>query len=78
MPSYSELTTVVGFRSKNAAYKLVKRLIDQGWLEKDASRQTPAGTALLLGLPGARHGDSRISPRLPRKSWLTPCPSMSS
>ena len=37
MPSYSELTEVVGFRSKNAAYKLVTRLIDQGWLEKDAA-----------------------------------------
>src|SRR5689334_7065477 len=37
MPSYSELTAVVGFRSKNAAYKLVRRLIDQGWLEKDTA-----------------------------------------
>jgi SOS regulatory protein LexA len=37
MPSYSELTTVAGFRSKNAAYKLVTRLIDQGWVEKDAA-----------------------------------------
>src|SRR5207237_8521018 len=37
MPSYSELTAVVGFRSKNAAYKLVTRLIEQGWLEKDAA-----------------------------------------
>jgi SOS-response transcriptional repressor LexA len=41
MPSYSELTTVIGFRSKHAAYHLVTRLIDQGWLEKDA-----AGTLL--------------------------------
>ena len=37
MPSYSELTAVVGFRSTNAAYKLATRLIDQGWLEKDAA-----------------------------------------
>src|SRR2546423_11533389 len=37
MPSYSELTAVVGFRSKNATYKLVTRLIDQRWLEKDAA-----------------------------------------
>ena len=28
MPSYSELTAVVGFRSKNEDYKLVTRLID--------------------------------------------------
>src|SRR4051812_20597992 len=37
MPSYSELMAVVGFRSKNAAYQLVTRLMDQGWLEKDAA-----------------------------------------
>ena len=37
MPSYSELTAVVGFRSTNAAYKLATRLMDQGWLEKDAA-----------------------------------------
>jgi len=30
MPTYSELTAVVGFRSKNAAYKLVTRLINEG------------------------------------------------
>src|SRR5438105_13130547 len=37
MPSYTELTAVLGFRSKNAAYKVVARLIDHGWLEKDAA-----------------------------------------
>jgi hypothetical protein len=26
---------VVGFRSKNAAYKLVERFVQRGWLEKD-------------------------------------------
>src|SRR5262245_45872939 len=41
MPTYSELTAVVGFRSKHAAYQLVTRLIDQGLVEKDA-----AGTLL--------------------------------
>ena len=35
MPSYSELTAVVGFRSKNAAYKLVERFVKREWLEKD-------------------------------------------
>jgi hypothetical protein len=28
MPSYSELMAVVGFRSKNAAYKLVGSVLD--------------------------------------------------
>jgi len=37
MPSYSELMAVVGFRSKNAAYKLVQRMVAQEWLEKDAA-----------------------------------------
>ena len=37
MPSYSELMAIAGFRSKHAASKLVTRLMDQGWLEKDAA-----------------------------------------
>ena len=37
MPSYSELMAVVGFRSKNAAYKLVERFVQRDWLEKDAT-----------------------------------------
>src|SRR5713101_1367777 len=36
MPSYSELMAVVGFRSKNAAFKLVERFVQRDWLEKDA------------------------------------------
>jgi SOS regulatory protein LexA len=36
MPSYSELMAVVGFRSKNAAYKLVERFVQRDWLDKDA------------------------------------------
>ena len=37
MPSYSELMAVAGFRSKNAVYKLVQRMVAQDWLEKDAT-----------------------------------------
>src|SRR2546425_11868600 len=43
MPSYGELTAVVGFRSKNAAYKLAARLIDGGWLEKDEAGKIVPG-----------------------------------
>src|SRR5262249_36557343 len=32
-----ELTAVVGFRSTNATDTLVARLLDQGWMEKDAA-----------------------------------------
>ena len=37
MPSYSELTAVVGFRSKNAVYKLVQRIVAREWLEKETA-----------------------------------------
>jgi SOS regulatory protein LexA len=37
MPSYTELTAVLGFRSTNAAFQVATRLIDQGWLQKDAA-----------------------------------------
>jgi repressor LexA len=45
MPSYSELMAVVGFRSKNAAYKLVKRMVAEGMLEKDAAGKLLPGRA---------------------------------
>ena len=35
MPSYAEVAHLFGFASKNAAYKLVARLIREGVLEKD-------------------------------------------
>ncbi|MBI4093396.1 repressor LexA [Candidatus Kaiserbacteria bacterium] len=35
MPSYSEIMALYGFKSKNAAHKLVGRLVAQGMLEKD-------------------------------------------
>ena len=35
MPSYSEVASLGGFRSKNAAYKAVKKLIQAGFMDKD-------------------------------------------
>ncbi len=35
LPSYSELAKMFGFASKNAAFKLVNKLVDAGILEKD-------------------------------------------
>ncbi len=35
MPSYSELGLLVGLKSKNAVYKLVLRLVDAGYINKD-------------------------------------------
>jgi len=54
MPSYSEIMTLVGFKSKNAASKLVHKLIDAGVLTKDsAGKLIPtiaAGEIPMLGL----------------------------
>lgn len=36
MPSYAEIMDLVGFKSKNAVYKLVNKLIDEGAVRKDA------------------------------------------
>lgn len=35
LPSYSEICQIFNFSSKNAAYKLVKKLVKKGFLEKD-------------------------------------------
>lgn len=35
LPTYQELADLMGFASKNAAYKLANKLIDAGFLEKD-------------------------------------------
>ncbi len=35
MPSYGEIAQLLGFKSKNAAYKVVRKLLDEGFLKKD-------------------------------------------
>lgn len=37
MPSYAEIMNLLGFKSKNAVYKLVNKLIDAGLINKDDS-----------------------------------------
>ena len=37
MPSYQEIMKILGFKSKNAVYKLVNKLIDAGLIEKDST-----------------------------------------
>lgn len=50
MPTYDELCLIFGFKSKNAAFKLVKKLEDDGFVEKmDKGRLKPGPN--LLGLP---------------------------
>lgn len=54
MPSYAEIMTLLGFKSKNAVYKLVNKLVGEGILEKDSTgRLIPnklIGEVPLLGL----------------------------
>jgi len=54
MPVYTEIMKLLGFKSKNAVYKLVSKLIDEGILSKDKSgRLIPnrtLGELPLLGL----------------------------
>jgi SOS regulatory protein LexA len=50
MPTYDELCHLFGFKSKNAAFKLVNKLVEQGFVEKmDKGRLKPG--VHFLGLP---------------------------
>src|SRR3989344_908046 len=36
MPGYKEIMSLVGFKSKNAVYKLINKLVEEGVVEKDS------------------------------------------
>lgn len=54
MPTYAEMTKLFGFKSKNAVYKVVEKLVDAGLVAKDyLGRLTPTtlfGEVKMLGL----------------------------
>lgn len=54
VPGYSEIMSLVGFKSKNAVYKLINKLVDDGIFEKDSKgKLIPArlhGEVPVLGL----------------------------
>lgn len=54
MPGYKEIMDMLGFKSKNAVFKLVNKLVDEGVVEKDSNGKiTPRklfGEVPLLGL----------------------------
>jgi SOS regulatory protein LexA len=53
MPSYQEIMTLVGFKSKNAVFKLVEKLIDDSVVRKDGQgRLIPAERLFELPLLG--------------------------
>lgn len=46
MPGYVEIMNLTGFKSKNAVYKLINKLVDLGVIEKDArGKITPVFTS---------------------------------
>jgi repressor LexA len=45
LPSYSQIAKAVGFKTKNAAYKLTQRLIDSGHLTKTLGGRLAPGPA---------------------------------
>jgi len=50
MPTYDEICMIFGFKSKNAAFKLINKLVDDNFVEKmDKGRLKPG--IHLLGLP---------------------------
>jgi len=50
MPTYDEVCLIFGFKSKNAAFKLVNKLVDDGFVEKmDKGRLKPGQH--FLGIP---------------------------
>ena len=54
MPGYQELMRLMGFSSKNAAYKLINKFVEEGILEKDTAGRIAPGMTLrgarLLGV----------------------------
>lgn len=53
LPTYSELARLMGYASKNAAFRLAKKLMRAGLVEKDASgRLRPRGFRFGLPLAG--------------------------
>ena len=54
MPGYTEIMSLLGFKSKNAVYKLINKLVDEGVVEKDSKGKLTPCTQLdeipMLGL----------------------------
>ena len=57
MPSYQEIMKLTGFKSKNAVFKLINKLVRSGLIEKDSQgRIIPKrifGKTKVLGIVGS-------------------------
>lgn len=77
MPSYAELMGIFGFKSKNAAFKLAKRLQEEGVLSKDPSGKLIPGNLFnavrVLGTVEAgwpSPAEEELSDTLSLEEWL--------
>lgn len=52
LPSYSEMLSLFGLASKNAIYKIVKKLTDAGYLDKVSGKLAPANLFFQVPLLG--------------------------
>ena len=53
LPTYSEMCRIFGYNSKNAAFRFAKKLIDEGYIQKDdAGRLVPINNRFGLPLLG--------------------------
>ena len=69
MPSFSEIGEIVGFRSKNAVFKLINKLETLNVLGRDTKGKL---------IPRSIASSVLDSQVLPKKNWQTPCPLMNS
>src|ERR1035437_3209272 len=60
MPSYEEIRIMLKFKSKNAGYELVQKLIKEGFLQKDESGRLISKFSLALPLIGSIHAGKTV------------------
>lgn len=67
MPGYKEIMALVGFKSKNAVYKLINKLVEEGIVEKDSQGklipkhmfgQVPVLGLVEAGIPSVAEADA--------------------
>lgn len=53
LPSYSEMLKIFGFSSKNAVFKVIQKLVDEGLLKKEGNKLSPTNRFFALPLLGS-------------------------
>lgn len=60
MPSYEEICTIMGFKSKNTAYYLVQKFVKEGFVKKDSKGKIIAGSLLSVPMLGTMHAGKTV------------------